>query len=239
MTPDSFDSLAADPEDRFDRLVDGSLNPSEYRALLASFDNDPGAWRQCALSFLEAQALQQELRALQNTNDPQTLKSQAPHGNTTSAKVLSQWLAIAASFLAALAIGIYAPTFFASASNLLRRAKEPLPTGNLPMQAIVADHTSKAGESLPRRVGDLQLIVDSDEQMPFRGQVPVFEIQENLDEILAREEAALSPELVDVFRRFGYEVRHEQQFVPAPLDDGRQVIVPVQGYEIRPVSRTY
>jgi hypothetical protein len=51
-------------DDRFDRLVDGELSPAEYRQLLASLDDMPDGWRQCALAFLEAQALSGALPAV-------------------------------------------------------------------------------------------------------------------------------------------------------------------------------
>ena len=39
-----------------DQLVDGSLDPLRRRELLAALDKEPGAWRRCAMAFLEAQA---------------------------------------------------------------------------------------------------------------------------------------------------------------------------------------
>ena len=32
---------------RFDRLADGELAPDEYRALLATLDDEPSGWRRC------------------------------------------------------------------------------------------------------------------------------------------------------------------------------------------------
>ena len=43
------------PQQVLDRLVDGELGVEDRRALLASLDDEPGAWRQCALAFLESQ----------------------------------------------------------------------------------------------------------------------------------------------------------------------------------------
>jgi predicted methyltransferase MtxX (methanogen marker protein 4) len=45
--------------------------------------------------------------------------------------------------------------------------------------------------------------------------------------------------LIELFKQYGYDVRHEQQLFAAPLDDGRQIVVPVDGYQITPVSRRY
>jgi hypothetical protein len=47
-----------------DRLVDGELGPSQRRELLAALDDEPGAWRRCALAFLEAQSWRRGCRQL-------------------------------------------------------------------------------------------------------------------------------------------------------------------------------
>jgi len=56
---------------------------------------------------------------------------------------------------------------------------------------------------------------------------------------LAGEAPVLGPEMIELLRQHGYDVRHDQQYFPAPLEDGRQMIVPVEGYQITPVSRRY
>ena len=38
-----------DDEARFDRLVDGEISAADYKALLASLDDEPGGWRRLAL----------------------------------------------------------------------------------------------------------------------------------------------------------------------------------------------
>ena len=50
-----------------DRLVDGQLAPQEYRELLRQVEKDPDGWRQCALAFLQHQAMEKELRAFSNS----------------------------------------------------------------------------------------------------------------------------------------------------------------------------
>lgn len=50
-----------------DRLVDGQLSPQEYRELLRQVEKDPDGWRQCALAFLQHQAMEKELRAFSNS----------------------------------------------------------------------------------------------------------------------------------------------------------------------------
>jgi hypothetical protein len=47
-----------------DELVSGQLSGEPYRAALRALDATPAKWRDCALAFLEEQALRTELRAL-------------------------------------------------------------------------------------------------------------------------------------------------------------------------------
>jgi hypothetical protein len=53
-----------DFERQLDRLVDGELNAAERRQILAECDEREGAWRRCALAFLEAQSWRTEFTAL-------------------------------------------------------------------------------------------------------------------------------------------------------------------------------
>lgn len=52
-----------------DRLVDGQLGRDEYRELLRQIDKDPDGWRQCAMAFLQHQAMERELSAFSNHPD--------------------------------------------------------------------------------------------------------------------------------------------------------------------------
>ncbi len=47
-----------------DELVSGQLTGERYRAALLAFEAEPAKWRDCALAFLEEQALRSELREL-------------------------------------------------------------------------------------------------------------------------------------------------------------------------------
>jgi hypothetical protein len=92
----------------------------------------------------------------------------------------------------------------------------------------------------PRYVGDVQLVFDGGTKLsPEDGRVPIYDVGRDVNAYLADESPALAPEMVDLVRQLGFDVRHQQQYLPAPLDDGRQIIVPVDGYQITPVSRRY
>jgi hypothetical protein len=223
----------ADDDLRFDRLADGELPAAEYRTFLASLDDEPGGWRRCALAFLESQALAADLP--QAAASPGSEKLAPRSKAKTWGQVLSL-LAVAASFLVAFALGIAAPRFFSLARQ------ELLPGGNLNMQAV---NESASGDddfrpTAPRRIGNLRLVMDGPGgQSTDAGQVPVYEVSQDLNQFLSQENPALGPELIELLRQRGYDVRHEQQYFPAAMDDGRQIVVPVDGYQITPVSRRY
>jgi hypothetical protein len=218
-------------EGRFERLVDGELSAEEYRALLAALDEEPGAWRRCALAFLEHQALAGELRGISRFAESSERVSLRPADKSWG---LSPTLfAVAVSFLFAFGLGVVAPRFF------FPREQEFVSDGNLmekPMLAVdKADGSGREHRTL-RPVGNLRLIMDGSTD---GGQVPVYEAVGEIEQYLAADNPPLGPELIELLRQRGYHVLHEQQYFPAATDDGRQIIVPVEGYQITPVSRRY
>src|SRR6185436_7206267 len=103
---------------RFDRLVDGELSPAEYQALLATLDDEPAGWWQCALAFLEAQALGNDLTSVRRSldltdGDEQAGSNEAGQkpGSPSRHFDVSTLLAVALSFLFAFTLGAIAPRF--------------------------------------------------------------------------------------------------------------------------------
>ncbi len=231
-------------ESQLQRLVDGELSAGEYRALLASLDEEPGGWRQCAMAFLESQALTQELgqeraqlRHSLDLPEPEPLRDSIATSNGHAWEKAQVVLAIAASFLLAFGLGLALPT-------ILRFGQEVAGGGNRNEESpvVMTDGRADAGNPLDdmRYVGDVRLLVDgAADGSQAAGRVPVYEVSRDATQFLKSESPALGPELLDLLGKIGYEVRHDEQYFPAPLDDGRQIIVPVEGYQITPVSRRY
>jgi hypothetical protein len=238
------------PDDgRFDRLVDGELSADEYCALIASLDDDPSGWRRCALAFLENQALAGDLGSIRRSldlDDPGAGGSQGQRDGRgdltpprrTSPRDLGAMLAIAASFLLAFALGVAAPRFFAGPPQDGNIA------GNLKASAPLAANTSQPDvggdrHQTLRPIGGLRLVMDGAEsEMPQAGRVPIYEVEGGLEQYLQSDQVqALAPELVKMLEQRGHDVQRQQQYIPVQLDDGRQIIVPVEGYQITPVNR--
>lgn len=245
-------NLQASPDDdsRLDRLVDGELPTEEYRALLASLDDQPGGWRRCAVAFLEAQALQRELDGMRQTLNLDEGPSnpnieRGPSGPSPAPKRFGpfEWktlLAIGASFLVAFGLGVAGPRWLAS-----RRAEQPVMNAGLaqPLSSgVVSDHAgNQPGSSLGTRhqsfrpIGNVRLVVNGGGS-PSAKSMPVYPAPDDMQAWMNQDQPTLSPELVQQLESRGHQVQRQKQYIPVQLEDGRQIIVPVEGYQITPGS---
>jgi hypothetical protein len=228
-----------DDDARFERLIDGELSPDEYRTLLATLDDEPGGWRRCALAFLEDQAFASELGSLRRSLDWHESEQPTPRPRAPVAPWF-MWLAVAASFLVAFGLGLLAPGILTSPSQDLAI------TGNNKSGLTVASTDRDAPnnglrhETL-RPIANVRLVVDGPNgETTEAGEVPLYDVGQDLERFFSQAPPTLGPELVELLQRRGHRIERQQQYVPAMLDDGRQIIVPVERYEIMPgTSRAY
>lgn len=228
-----------------DRLVDGELGPQERRQLLACFDDEPGAWRSCALAFLESQSWRWQLTRV--ASEPilaqVTQADRKPVGTTRLGWM--PWLAVAASLLVAFALGTQlrrGPLVGTSEPLVTQRdAVHPEPQqelaandrgnnnrGNEATAPDLASPTSAQPESsdFPRTLTLKPLDGDEDRTI----ELPIVDS----DALLAdNDDAALSQSLLQQFERDGFRVKRQQRYWPVELPDGRQVVVPVEEVSIR------
>jgi hypothetical protein len=238
-------SRSFEDDARFDRLVDGELSADEYRALVASLDDEPSGWRRCALAFLESQALAGELAGVRrgmtlgddrgNTPAPASVGK----GNTEPRRGpaffrLTTFLAIAASFLLAFGLGIAAPRWFGGASG---------PTVAENTHGSPAENSVATNAGNPPRhesfkpIGNVQLVVDGPGgDSTAVGDVPIYDLPGSVEQWLANERPSLSPEVLQTLQDRGHRVERQVEYVPVLLNDGRQVIVPLERYQIRPAN---
>lgn len=226
-----MNKLADDDDARFDRLVDGELSPEEYRALLSSLDDEPGGWRRCALAFLEAQAMRRELTAIRaNEGSPPMLAK--PAGDLAKHRSAFDWrlpLGMAASFLAALTLGMILP-------DLWRQADTSPPANTNVVQHDPA--TAAPSPVLPRPVGNARLVLDSPGgTATSAGQVPIYDVPGGMDSYLSAAGSAVPVQWINELKRLGHQVEHGEQYVPVDLEDGRRAVIPVESLQITPVSR--
>ena len=227
----------SDDDARFDRLVDGELSPCEYQALVASIDDEPGGWRRCALAFLEAQALGSELGAIRSSgqlHEPAAAPAAVVARQPVSPAGWKLLLAMSASFLVAFILGATLPSLWPR--------RDTVPGGETGTLAARPQHVQPGPltpDGLMRTIGHARLVIDGPggTQSPA-SDVPIVEMPAGAsDEWLKEHEPVLPVALINELKRRGHHVERIQQYVPVSLEDGREGVIPVESYQITPVSR--
>ena len=234
-----------------DLLVDGELDDAQRRELVAGLDHTPDGWRRCALAFLEAQSWGREMQAVvrepaQNTasTTAQPVIGQRAQASRNVRAVYLP-LALAASLLVAFMLGL------AVRPSANGGANDRLDSTNA---AFVAAHdTDGSGLAEPGdrplpddkendglrtgRWGTVKLVIDTGpDGGPREVELPAVESDSWDESLLTSAPAMISPELKKVFERLGHQVRQERELVSFELDDGRQMIVPVDTVQFTPAA---
>lgn len=234
---DRFKSAQIDDR-RFDRLVDGELSPGEYEALLTALDAEPEMWRRCALAFLEAQAWRSEMSAIRRGQETQA-PAKAPAARPLRRPWLSM-LAIAASFAVAFCAGLMAQRQFdrwQGDGHVARSDERPRQPGKIELAHGEDAPADDSGLQDSSALGNIRLVVDGGQGQPQQIEVPVYDLDKVGMQFLAREEPVLAPEIVEQLERRGRKVQWSIDYLPLPLDEKRQIVIPVEQYQITPVSR--
>jgi hypothetical protein len=229
---------------RLDRLVDGELNDQERRDLLSGLEDAPGGWRRCALAFLESQCWKQTFGEMQRgPRDPRAIAASVPARLEAFRRQwparLGMFGAVAASFLVAFRIG----------SNVypVRREQPGAKTGQVAATLAakpVPCGVGRAGPSLagpvspkPPAAGPWRMVTVSDpagsaqERSAWR--VPAVE-RDNVDsQWLASVPPAVPDDVLRAFHRTGHQIEQQRELVPVQLQDGRQLVMPVDNVKVR------
>jgi len=243
--------MTADDDRRFDLLVDGELSEPERRELLSGLDDEPGGWRRCALAFLEAQSWRRELEALREeaARRPADAVSTDPSGPSIPAQRRHDWwlrtsgtlLAMAASFLAAMALGwwIFGPRGAGDLAPIppARIAEDIAPPGGAAPEPAVPRAPDTSPEDTPGQwrwvtLAPAEGLPEGSE--PIR--LPAFEAREFDEGWLRNLPGGLPPEVLSALREAGHRVRHHRDLVPFVLEDGRRLLVPVDELDVHYVG---
>lgn len=242
-----------DDDEALELLVDGELDEARRRELLLQLERQPDGWRRCALAFLEAQAIGQDMKALvrgqaawlRTSGAAATAPAAASPGAGPAAR--RRWLdgrggtvlAMAASFLIALGLG-----------TLLRDlATRNGPTSPDPNNLVSGNNPDSRGAPVdpgvvpsprPEASGPWQLVNlgvhDGPDGTGRSIQLPARQ-RDSLDEAwLSRLPGAMPDDVRQALQRTGHEVRQSRQYLPLRLKDGRQLIVPVDQIDVHSVG---
>ena len=209
------------PVDRrlLDRLVDGELDGPQREALLRALDVEPGAWRRCAMAFLEAQTWQ---RALVQPESAASLP--APRENAPRVRPFR------VPFLAGMAAAVVVAfvTGFVS-RGLTGRPEHPAGDGSRSQFA-----RDDRGPGSPTSAPTHGRASGAETEPPL--QIPVLVADANSADEMLRQPSAL-PEYVRLqLQRRGYEVEGDRKLMSVALKDGRSVTLPVETFKYRYVG---
>lgn len=229
-------------QQQLDRLVDGELSADERRTLLESLDATPGAWRECAVAFLEAQALRSQFGAI----DAEVASPPADSANGQAATPRQRevssppafWWAVAASALIAFGAGTLTPRLFESSPSargeMLVLQDQPA-EGGAAEPAEWIEPIPLAPANAPR--GETLTFYVADDQGGRRSFTTRLVDAEQLDRRYGLQfPSRVTPRLRQRFEGEGFHVTSDKRYAPLYLEDGQPFVVPVEDVQIVPVA---
>jgi hypothetical protein len=233
----------------FDRLVDGELSLEETRTLLRSLDQRPDGWRRCALAFLEAQAWSRELRAVQQEAAAAPLtrsKNEFGLRQVAAASAVGRrwplYLAMAASFLLMFGLGVAFRWRLSWTSqgrqepSIVRGDQRTAPPDAIVERGEAVPPASPIESLRPQPGSRVRLVMDrGDGSVSESVELPVVELSPQNAWLLSGQGLAIPSEVHRDLQRQGRQLQQRRQFVPVRTQDGRQIVIPVQQWELTPV----
>ncbi len=232
-------------DDLLDRLVDGEMPDAERRTLLLALDARPDEWRRCALAFLEAQSWKEVLKnEIAKPVIPQPVIDTNQRLDVSKSQPLAwkSYLAVAASFLIAFSLATWfqsgrtrnvpsSPEQISLATNQLPIDKDP--TANNIATAPVSPIENESPRQFPSSVR-LSLVGNDNSEQSF--DLPIAQDAEQIQSLLSEHSNLMSPHIQQLLERSGHRVEQRRQFFPVDLNDGRQIIVPVDEVQVQYVG---
>lgn len=240
-TPENFE-LRPIEESELDLLADGELDEVRRRDLLARLEATPDGWRRCAMAFLEAQCWRESFgKTLAEAVPPAPVSTPLPPKSdpidpARRLRRLGVVGAMAASFLVALG-GVW----------YLRSGDVP---PAMPPTVDVARHVPAPPEEKepapePRQPGPADAPQDRAWQLVNVGspgdpsgaapgfQFPAVERERFDRDDVDRLSTGAPLHFVKSLEDAGHRLERSRSYVPVPLEDGRQMVIPVDDYDVK------
>jgi hypothetical protein len=211
-----------------DRMVDGELDEGAEKELLARLDSEPEGWRRLALAFVESRVWSRELPAAMKAPaapaDPERVSS-ATSERSTCSDFGWQLLTIASTLLLSFGLGLWVRGFWTPGiggdGGPGHMGLGPPPFVSTNSQASV--EPSKMLIPVPQERQVLE--------------VPVFSASDFDPSWIAETQPIVPRHVLKALERSGHRIEQRREFMPFQLQDGRQVIVPVDQVELHYVGR--
>lgn len=238
-----------------DRLVCGELRGDAYRQALLALEANPAKWRDCALAFLQEQAIEQEMKHLASSNidwqspqsgairgsKPVALASSSPDRSSALLRNNRVRLAARLASLAALIVLSFGMGWMLSPKNL------HLAEGD--RSDLIASHANSALQEVSGQSHEAneqhqgQFASDLAKTAPPSGDDEFFRnnvsLIGNLSSQLLPIDQSIPADLRELERQGRIRIESLSALMPIRHDDGTSVLVPVQQLQIVPVVHMY
>ena len=224
-----------------DRLVEGELNQTQRRELISRIENGPDGWRQCALSFLQAQSWRKSFRSfVAIASDDSAAVSHQP----TMARLSVYHLAavLVATIVISLGIGVgIAKNWMANDRSVVNHKPDTAAiTNNEPEnlstvqtgESQVLQSENVAVGDVVRFLGYVNYGIDDENARD----VPIISGPGFDDHWLASRPAPLSEYELSQLEARGWQVHQQRRLMKIQYTDGRLLTVPIDSvsYEFVP-----
>jgi hypothetical protein len=214
------------------RCVDGELSDDDRSQFLTRLEESESGWRELALAFVENQVIAQACRDV--CRPAQVLKPAAmpmvsrPKQTKASRFTPPAWSVTVAAALVGVAFGLLAGN---------RPARDTSTHDNSPefadSQTDAHQHDSLdqgLDEAIPQPVMNMEFADASGDASHWT--LPVYDADEVGQEYWLGHDV-FPEEVRQELSRRGYRLDHDREFYSIPLDDGREVAVPVDTVQVR------
>ena len=231
------DSERNNLREQIDRLVDGELNESDERQLLGRLDDEPDGWRRCALAFVESQNWRREfaLATSESNMFESALPAKISQTRGTRSHII---LAMAASFLVAWGLGSallwlsHGWPLYDRNGGSIASGKDRSPKRNTAVGEDQFDKRESDNDAVTHPNSVKLVVGDEPDDMEVID-LPIVE-NANADETWLSDREPVFPEDVrQALERMGHEVQRQRRFYPFQLNDGRQLVLPVDDVKVQ------
>jgi hypothetical protein len=226
-----IEEFRKDRERVLDQLVDGALTEEDRKQVLRAIDEEPGAWRRCALAFIEAQTWRGDMLSLRAEAPPKPTIAEPPLdapnrtlplGPPRSSRFFEAGLALAACVVLAFGVSVY------MRSDTTGRPNGIAGEGTAAHANVVGSYSpwhAKLNYDDPATNG------------PDSLDVPLVEPQGINKDWMQGQRSALPDDMRRDLEQSGHKVIQRHYLHSTPLKDGRRVLVPVEQIDVEPSPR--
>lgn len=257
----------ARPPELIDRLVCGELRGDAYRHAVQWLDGNPQRWRDCALAFLQEQAMEQDLRqiaaqsvdwcSMKQSPQPELAKTIRTIPNkeeqgTVQVESSSYWnqvsrRAVKLTGLAALLLIGFGGGWIASQSaeypwgseSSTFTGREPDPDSHSKLQHLAMDRGGGPQAEFTRNVDARDHVSQPSWAIPEAFFRNNSALPGNLSSRLLSIDQKIPEELLELQRQGRIRIESSSSLMPIQQKNGASVLVPVQQYKIEPVVFSY